>query len=582
MKHLTIQRLLATAAAAALVAIASAPSAAALNYCSSGTIGVNTGISGQTPGNTEYISNCQISDLVAVTFSSEDAPSVRDYGPITMRASNSNFGEFTRLLLLGKEAYDAEVTDDCASNFVVEGNTFKWGAMVYIRGVLAPGSSITISNNRFSFGYPLVDLFPSPPGSTDSFASAIYLHEVWLLDDAAIRITGNDIRGNSSTTKGFTALNAVYFGENVYYYGPNAAVEVSNNDIDLPCNRTSAFGTAVGGTKGLYMYAAAASFAIDGNRVNAIGSSSVFQHPAVVSTASGTTSISNNVVTANTVGMAAVDTTLGYRPVIRIGNLNIADRQVNTWIANNTLAVTGPLASIGFDEGLTCGTGCAVYVIDNAVTATGGDPRLFFAQAVEMRSSGAMWIEGNSLTRTDALPASSPIYFAAATRLLGTSTTSINGNVFSAKSPVLLAELSAAAQAGFTHDAAASLFMCSNTFGGSVVDTAAGVKAATSTQLGDIVSTSGCPATTTTTTTGLPTTTAASEATSTTEPETAFVSTEADTTADDGVNATSTAAPLSTTTIRTTVFRDENGAAHASALGGLLAAAVALTIAIAV
>lgn len=537
--------------------------ASAINFCSSGQIQTNTRVDPATPGSTDYIQDCNIAERVEVTYTNYGAPKSRT-SAMELRVINSVFGADARMVLLGKD-YDASQVNATACNFIIQRNTFGAGAMLYVRGSFAPDSTITISGNSFNFGYPLVTLFPTPPGPTETFASAVYLHDVYLLDNVAIAINDNVIKGNS--TNGFVAVNAINFGGDVYFYGPSASVTVNNNDIDIVCNATSSFGTAIGGEKNLYIYAKDAKFAVENNRITSIGSSSVLNHPGIVTVnpGSGSTSFSNNVITANTVGMASVGTDATYRPFIRTGILNIQNLPVNVWIANNTADVTGSLASIGFADDITCGTGCALYVKDNKISATGADPRLHFLGGIDLSGNGALWITGNTLTRVSVSPTTSPLYFGKSLRLNGQSGMAVTGNVFNAQSPTLMAELSATAQSGFIRQSGAALFMCGNSFGGNELATLDDVKAVVSTQLGNGATVDGCP--TATTTTAPPTTTVVVGTDS---------SSVADTTDDVSGNATSTVSGTDSETLTPTSTADPlpNNKGVATSVAAALAAAV--------
>jgi hypothetical protein len=558
MKLLTIKSL--------LLASAMACSATAINFCSSGSVQTNIFVENATPGNSDFIDGCQVGTNVAIEFNIRGAPNVRTAPAMTMRASNSQFGVDTRMVILGHETYQESLVNKTACNFVIENNRFGAGGMVYVRGAFSPSTTITINRNTFDFGIPLTTLFPSPPGATENFASAIYLHDIQVMADVAIRINSNTIKGNS--TNGFVAVNAINFGGDVHYNGDRASIEVNNNNIDIVCNATSSFGTAIGGSASMYFFSAASKFSIENNRINSTGSSSVLLHPAIISlaTGSGSTSISNNVIKANTAGMAPVGTDATYRPVIRAGVFNIQNSAINVWVANNTIDVTGSLASIGFGEDITgCSTGCALYLKDNQITATGADPRFHFLGGVELSGSGALWITGNTVARSLALPTASPIYFGKNLRINDQSAVAVTGNTFNAQAPILMAELSATAQNAFTRQDSASLFLCGNTFGGQELNTLAAVRAATSTLLGEAATVDNCP---TVTTTLAPTTTGTGS------------SSTAETTDSELGNATTTdvfTQPGGSTTTTDPLPTGDNKGVATSVAGALVAAAMAVT-----
>lgn len=548
-----------------LVASVMAYGATALNFCSSGSLQTNTEVQPATPGSTDHITECNIASNVAVTYSNVGAPRVRA-APMVMRVVGSTFGSDARMIILGNSNYDPALENATACTFIVERNTFGEGAMVYVRGVFSPDTTISIAANSFNFGYPLTTLFPDPPGATETFASAIYLHDLYVMENVAVAINNNFIKGNS--TNGHVAVNAINFGGNLYYYGARASVEVNNNEIDIVCNATSSFGTAIGGEKTIYIYAADAKFSANNNRITSIGSSSVLQHPSIVTVApgSGSTSFSNNVISANTVGMASVGTDATYRPFIRSGTLNIQNRPVNVWVTNNTVDVTGALASIGFGDDITCGNGCAVYLKDNQISATGADPRFHFLGGVELSGNGQLWITGNTLSRSSPATAS-PVYFGKSLRITEESAVAVTGNTFSATSPILMAELSVTAQNAFTRQSTASLFLCGNSFGGAELATIDDVKTATSTALGNAATVDNCPTVTTT----IP-------ATTTTTVDSSATTSVADTTNGEAGNTTTIEAGNETMTQPPTTSEPlpNNKGAATSAVAALAAAVLAV------
>lgn len=524
--------------ASLMVASAASYGAMAANYCSSGVIETNVIIDSVNPGGSDMVNGCAIAPMCALTYQTVSSYPSR-VGTATMRIAGSTFGHDARLLIVGKPVGTTGVENDTAVNIIINRNTFLENSMLYIRGVFSPDTVISVTGNNFKFGYPLVHLFPDPPGRTEDLASAIYVHDLALLANGALRIDGNTIVGDHNNTFGFVAINAINFGGVVQLNGAKAEVDITNNDIDITCNATSSFGMAVGGSRVLQMNAADTRFSIDGNRVKSIGSSSVFRLPDTLVTGGGMASISNNVVFANTVGMAPLAG--DYRPVIRVGALNVGNKPMNTWVSNNTIDVTGPLAAIGVDGDLTCGEDCALYIVKNKVRATGGNPAVQLNGRADLSRTGALWVSANELSRTDADSSASAVRFAKSLNLNDAATVSIDSNVFNARAPALMVELATAAQTDFVRDADARLYVCSNQFGGEAVDTVAKVKASTSAEVGNAAVVEDCIATTalTAATTTLPTTEETSTVSNGTESSTSS-SSPSTTVVDGNVTTTST------------------------------------------